>query len=617
VKIITDFTFGVCAAQQMTVEEISQTGTASSEDTAPDRASDMGVNGYRAARHTPASDTASPGSGGPPRAKIRDNGRYLRILIFFGRIITHIIWWDLLLGRIPVVGSWTRRTRPTRFRNWAGKFRALAVDMGGVMIKLGQFLSARVDVLPPEITEELQGLQDEVPAEDPAQMLAVAEAELGPLSAHFAHIEETPLAAASLGQAHRAWLLPNNGATDRGEAVVIKIQRPNIENIVRTDLDALRIVAQWMMRYRPIGRRANVPALMEEFAKTLWEELDYVSEADNAERFAKLYANDDHVYIPAVYRQHSTSRVIVLENVESIKITDVDGMIAAHIDPKEVSDVLLTTYFMQVFKEGFFHADPHPGNLFVRPREDIPWEPRLDRVGNPIWGRPFWLIFIDFGMVGRVPDLVGENLSKMLISVTTRDAEQLTQAYKNLGFFLPGADLERISEAQAAVLDRIYGRNLMELARPDPHEVQELGEEFRDLLFDFPFQVPQDFIYLGRAIGMVSGLVSQLDDQINPWYFIEKFGLDLVRSQDVKPFTLETALELIRPYLSTPGRIRRIIQDAEKGRLRVQQVPDRETIRRQEQLEKKISQLSWSILGAAGMVSATLLWLQRKKDKEQ
>lgn len=599
----------------MTVEETIQVRMNSSEDSDSKPTSGIGGNGYQSSALGLTPDGLPSSSASASSRKVmRDNGRFLRILIFFGRVILHVIWWDLLVTRMPFVGNSVRSSRPRRSRNWARKFRALAVEMGGVMIKLGQFLSARVDVLPPEITEELLGLQDEVPAEDPAQMLAVAAAELGPLHQRFAHIEETPLAAASLGQAHRAWLLPTNGVSERGEAVVIKIQRPNIENIVRTDLDALRIVAQWMMRYRPIGRRANVPALMEEFAETLWEELDYVSEADNAERFAKMYADDEQVYIPAVYRQHCTGRVIVLENVESIKITDIDGMIEAHIDPKEVSEVLLTTYYTQVFKEGFFHADPHPGNMFVRPREDIPWEPHLDADGNPAWGRPFWLIFIDFGMVGRVPDLVGDNLSKLLISVTTKDAEQLTDAYKNLGFFLPGADLERITEAQSVVLERIYGRNLMELARPDPDEVQELGEEFRDLLFDFPFQVPQDFIYLGRAIGMVSGLVSQLDEQINPWYFIEKFGKDLIRGQGTKPFTLETAVELIKPYLSTPGRIRRIIQDAEKGRLRVQPVPDRETIRRQERLEKKISQLSWSILGAAGMVSATLLWLQRKKD---
>jgi predicted unusual protein kinase regulating ubiquinone biosynthesis (AarF/ABC1/UbiB family) len=551
----------------------------------------------------------------PPEQKAepeRDNGRYFRILTFFGSIILHIIWWDLLVTRIPLIGGRVRATRPRRFRRWARRFRSLALEMGGVMIKLGQFLSARVDVLPPEVTEELQGLQDEVPAEEPERMLAAAVAELGSLSDHFSHIEETPLAAASLGQAHRAWLLPANGATERGDAVVIKIQRPNIEALVRTDLAALRIVARWMMRYQPIRRRADVPALMEEFSVTLWEELDYESEADNAERFAEMFADDERVYIPAVYRQHSTKRVIVLENVESIKIIDTAGMMAAGIDPKEVAESLLTTYFRQIFQEGFFHADPHPGNLFVRPREDVSWQPKIDEVGNPMWGRPFWLIFVDFGMVGKVPDLVGENLKKVLISITQRNPEQLTEAYNNLGFFLPGADLDRITEAQGVVLDRIYGRNLLELSRPDPAEMQELGQEFRDLLFDFPFQVPQDFIYLGRALGMVSGLVSSLDEEINPWFFIEKFGRELIKGQDIRPFTIETAVELIRPYLSTPGRIRRIIRDAERGQLRVKSVPDKETVRRQERLEKRISQLSWSILGAAGMISATLLYLQKK-----
>ncbi|MCP5095326.1 MAG: AarF/ABC1/UbiB kinase family protein [Chloroflexi bacterium] len=560
-----------------------------------------------------AVDSPAPAPNQIPEPEVeRDNGRYLRILTFFGKIILQIIWWDLLVVRIPLIGNRIRALRPRRYRRWSRQFRGLALQMGGVMIKLGQFLSARVDVLPVEVTEELQGLQDEVPAEDPVRMLAVAEAELGTLSARFAHIEETPLAAASFGQAHRAWLLPANGVAELGEAVVIKVQRPNIEMLVQTDLAALRIVARWIMRYRPIGRRADVPALMEEFAITLWEELDYESEADNAERFAKMYANDERIYIPAVYRQHSTKRVIVLENVESIKITDMVSMMAAGIDPKEVAACLLTTYFDQIFQERFFHADPHPGNLFVRAREDIPWEPKVDADGNPMWGRPFWLIFVDFGMVGKVPDLVGDNLKKVIISVTQRDPEQLTVAYNNLGFFLPGADLERITEAQGVVLDRIYGRNLLELARPDADEMQELGQEFRDLLYDFPFQVPQDFIYLGRAMGMVSGLVSLLDEQINPWFFIEKFGKELISGGDGKPFSFETAVELIRPYLSTPGRIRRIIQDAERGRLRVQSIPDKDTVRRQERLEKRVSQLSWSILGAASMLSATLIYLQKK-----
>lgn len=537
----------------------------------------------------------------------RDTTRFRRILVFFGSVIAHIILVDLLLGRVPLVRSSVRRSRPTRFRRWASRFRVLAIDMGGVMIKLGQFLSSRIDILPPEIVEELIGLQDEVPAEDPRLMLGLLAQELGALDGRFAEIEQKPLAAASLGQAHRAWLLPQNGSGGRGEPVIVKIQRPNIEQIVRTDLAALRIVARWVQQYRPIGRRADVPALMEEFAETLWEELDYNAEADNAERFAEFYADSAEVYIPAVYRQHSTGRVITLENVESLKITDIAGLEAAGIDPKQVAATMLESYFAQIFIEGFFHADPHAGNLFVRPRTDLPWQPG----DGP---RPFWLIFIDFGMVGRVPDLVGDNLRKWLAAVTQRDARALTDSYAELGFFLPGADLDRITEAQATVLDHIWGRQLLDLARPDPQEVQELGNEFRDLLFDFPFQIPQDFIYLGRAISMVSGLVSLLDPEINPFYFIETFGERVIAEQNVAELTLDAILARIRPYLSTPSRLNNVIQAAETGQLRVKSVPDRETLRHYDRLEKRLGQLSWSILGAAAMVSGTVLyWLKQKE----
>lgn len=550
----------------------------------------------------------------------RADGRFRRILTFFARVIGHLIVWDIIGGRLPLLKTAVRQSRPRRFRRWAHRFRELAVEMGGVMIKLGQFLSSRVDVLPPEITEELEGLQDEVTPEATGRILAVIQAELGDLDDRFARFEERPLAAASLGQTHRAWLHAHRDANDQesaptpelGQAVVIKVQRPNIAAIVETDLAALRIVARWTMRYKPIARRADVPALMEEFAKTLWEELDYRAEVDNAERFAEMYADDPRVYIPAMYRQHCRDRVIVMENVESPKITDIAAMEAAGINPAQVAETLLDVYFDQVFREGFFHADPHPGNLFIRPRPDIPWPPEdEDEVGS---GRPFWLIFVDFGMVGRVPSLMGDNLRQVLVSVTQRDGRKLTEAYQRLGFFLPGADLVRIAEAQNAVLDRIWGRNLLDLARPDPAELEELGQEFRDLLFDFPFQIPQDFIYLGRALGIVSGLVAQLDQQINPWYYIEKYGEALVANREGQRFGLETAWQLVRPYLNTPAQVQRLLTLAENGRLRVQ--TDRETLRQYERIEKKIGQLGWSILGAAGMLSGTLLYLNRKKRDE-
>ncbi len=552
----------------------------------------------------------------PATQNFRADGRFRRILTFFARVILHLIVWDIIGGRLPLLKTAVRQSRPRRFRRWAHRFRELALDMGGVMIKLGQFLSSRVDVLPPEITEELEGLQDEVTPEPTGRILSVIRAELGDLDARFARFEERPMAAASLGQTHRAWLHANReadelgmvGATELGQAVVIKVQRPNIAAVVETDLAALRIVARWTMRYKPIGRRADVPALMEEFAKTLWEELDYRAEVDNAERFAEMYADDPRVYIPAMYRQHCGDRVIVMENVEAPKITDIAAMTTAGINPAEVAETLLDVYFDQVFGEGFFHADPHPGNLFIRPRPDSLWPPEDD--DEPVKGRPFWLVFVDFGMVGRVPSLMGDNLRQVLVSVTQRDGRKLTEAYQNLGFFLPGADLVRIAEAQNAVLDRIWGRNLLDLARPDPAELEELGQEFRDLLFDFPFQIPQDFIYLGRALGIVSGLVAQLDEQINPWYYIEKYGEALVASHHGQRFGLETAWQLVRPYLNTPAQVQRLLTLAENGRLRVQ--TDRETLRQYERIEKRISQLGWSILGAAGMLSGTLIYLNRK-----
>lgn len=587
-----------------------------------------------------------------------DRQRYRRILGFFGRAILHVIWWDLLLGRLPVVRARIRRSRPQRMRELAARFRLLAIEMGGVMIKLGQFLSSRVDVLPVEITQELQGLQDEVPPADTDEIFALLRRELGDLSRHFARIERQPLAAASLGQTYRAWLLPvddsANGQTqidtDRtdqnglfgngsvsadgyaltlGDAVVIKVQRPGIEALVSTDLAALRVVARWLVRYKPLGRRANVPALTEEFAHTLWCELDYIAEADNAERFKRIHADNPRIYIPDVYREHSTNRVIVLEDVEALKIAEVDSLIAAGITLREVAETMLEAYFKQVFIAEFFHADPHPGNLFVRPvgeteeirdwRLENGWGARNERENgqNVREGQPFQLIFVDFGMAVEVPPAMGENLRKFLIALTQRDARQWTEVGRDLGFFLPGADLDRITEAHEALLNHIWGRKLLDLARPDPREVAELSREFRDLLFDLPFQLPQDFIYLGRALGMISGLISKLDPQINPWYQIEHYGLELLRSQSARPlrdFSLGTALDVLRPYLETPARLQRLIDAAEKGQISVKIKGDREAARLQERIERRVNQLGWSIVTAAGILSATLIYLERRRN---
>lgn len=542
---------------------------------------------------------------------IGNRHRYRRILRFFAGVIGHLIVLDILLGRLPFIRRRVRDSRPARLQRMARRFRTLAVEMGGVLIKLGQFLSARVDVLPVEITQELSGLQDEVPPVPFPAIAAVLQQELGEITKRFADFEEIPLAAASLGQAHRARLRSRDPVTANGTSashdshtpidVVVKVQRPGIEEVVRTDLAALRVVARWVMRYKPICRRANVPALMEEFARTLWEELDYRAEAANAERFAQLFASEADVAVPTVYHAHSTGRVLTLENVEGIRIDDVVTMKAASISSTAVAERLLDIYFKQVFQEGFFHADPHPGNIFVRPRP----RPADAAADEPT---PFQITFIDFGMMGNIQSLMGENLRRILLAVAKRDARTLTQVYQDMGFFLPGADLERITEAQEAVLGRIWGRSLQEMARPSREEVQELGSEFKDILREFPFQVPQDFIYLGRAVGMLSGLTSQLHPDVNLWTQMERYALEIVGNESFKLFSPEMLIEEVRALLAVPAQVRRLIQLAEAGQIQVRTVEDNGTIRRLDRLERRVNRLNYTVMAGAALLAGALLY---------
>ena len=223
--------------------------------------------------------------------------RYRRILWFFGRIFISVLFWDMFLPRIGL-RRLSRRTRQERLKRIARNFRTQAVQMGGVMIKVGQFLSARLDVLPREITDELTGLQDEVQAETYEDIRRVAETELGAsLAERYLSFEASPMASASIGQVHRA-TLPADDPADPPRRVVVKIQRPLIDRIVATDLAALGVVGRWMQRYKPIRRRVNVPMLVEEFSRATLEEIDYLHEGKNAEIFAANFKDDPQVRVP-------------------------------------------------------------------------------------------------------------------------------------------------------------------------------------------------------------------------------------------------------------------------------------------------------------------------------
>ncbi len=497
--------------------------------------------------------------------------RYRRIVLYFVRVILSLIWWDVLLRRVGF-RRLSRRTRQKRLKLIAERYRALAIQMGGVLIKMGQFLSTRVDVLPQVVTDELADLQDEVPAEDFEEIRKLAEAELGaPLSKRFARFEEVPLAAASLGQVHRAAMrtTPNpvrESGDDEQEApiveVVVKVQRSDIENIIRTDLAALRTVGRWIKRYRPISRRADVPALLDEFARILFEEIDYLAEGRNAETFHSNFKGRADVRVPRVIWSHTTQRVLTLEDVYSIKITDYEAITAAGVDRAQVAKRLFDTYLEQIFNHEFFHADPHPGNLFVEvPPDHAPSDWRLT--------------FVDFGMVGRIPPNTLAGLREAVIAIGTQDARRIVQAYLLLGMLLPNADLELLERAEAAVFDRFWGKSMSELADIDFDEMHEFAKEFRELVYDMPFQVPQDLILLGRCVAILSGMCTGLDPQFNVWESIMPFAQELLTEEVTGgwEFWRDEAIDLVKTSLFLPRRLERVLDIVERGKMDVR-VPE-------------------------------------------
>jgi predicted unusual protein kinase regulating ubiquinone biosynthesis (AarF/ABC1/UbiB family) len=423
--------------------------------------------------------------GGPVTAS-QLRARYWRIVIFFAGVTAGFIFWDIVLPRIGLGGS-ASRTRAGRYKRIAVRFRALAIRMGGLMIKVGQFLSVRLDVLPREITDELAGLQDEVPAEEFDAIREKATAELGEaLGQKYAWIDETPMAAASFGQVHRARLHDDEAVARGFSEVVIKVQRPYIDQVVDVDLSAIRRVAGWLQRYRPVSDRADVRALVNEFASTTLEELDYLAEGRNAEIFSANFAENPRVHFPRVVWSLSTRHVLTLEDVSAIKIGDYEAIAAAGIDRGEVASLLVDVYRQQILEDGFFHADPHPGNLFVTPLE-----------GTGEDGKRNWkLTLIDFGMVGRVPENLRAGLREAVIAVGTQDSVRLVQTYRNLGIILPGADLKQIETAGAQLFDRFWGMSMGELSQIDYGEIARFGSQFRELLLDMPFQLPQNLSML-------------------------------------------------------------------------------------------------------------------------
>lgn len=557
------------------------------------------------------------GTPAAPQTGRASRKRYRKIVRFAWIFLAQAWWYELFLPRIGL-RRFAARGRTARLQFLAQRFRVLAVDLGGLMIKVGQFLSARLDILPPEVTNELQGLQDEVAAEPFDKIREQTVAELGmPLESAYAFFDPTPIAAASLGQAHRARLSPALAADLGFENVIVKIQRPGIDEIVAVDLAALRRIGGWLSHVSLVSKRADAPALVEEFAATSLEEINYLHEAANAERFTADFAGDPVVEAPVVVWERSSLRALTLSDVSAIKITDVEALKWEGIDPSAVADELARVTFQQIFVAGFFHADPHPGNIFVTPVAAASSSAGSDTAGSDTAGSEtarsdtgagvnWHLTYVDFGMMGEISDPLRAGLRNFILAAVGRDSRALVASLGELGVLLSTADTDELERAMSALFDRFGGLGIAELQTIDPRELEAFGRQFGETIRVLPFQLPESFLLLIRTISLVSGVTSALDRDFNMWDAVDPFARTILSTngRDALRDLPQQALAYGTTLARLPRRMDELATRIERGQLAVR-TP--EVDRRLRSVERSVNRLGSAIVFAALLVGGVFL----------
>ncbi|HYY46452.1 MAG TPA: AarF/ABC1/UbiB kinase family protein, partial [Candidatus Angelobacter sp.] len=412
-------------------------------------------------------------------------------------------------------------------------------ELGPTFIKLGQILSTRADLLPASYQVELAKLQDEAPPLKREVVTSIVESEFGrPVSAVFRHFDLDPLAAASIGQVHTAELRD-------GTPVVVKVQRPGVVAQIEQDLQILQNLAQTASRRWPLADEYAVVGLVQEFAQTLRAETDYVREARNAERFAANFAGDDTIHFPRVYWEETTGKVLTLERIEGIKIDDFAGLDAAGVDRSRIARNGARMVLTMVFRDRFFHADPHPGNFFIEPD---------DRIG-----------VVDFGMVGTVGPRIQEQLAWALLAYTSEDPERQVDALYELG--VAGHHVDRVALRRDIehLRARYYGRPVGEIAiRPVVNDV--LGVVRRHRL-----HLPAGYALLLKTVLMHESLVSRLD----PSFEFSAVLVPYARGMMVRHFSplgwgpsfAQAAVDYARLGVELPQQVRRLLSSLQRGDL--------------------------------------------------
>ena len=481
------------------------------------------------------------------------------------------LWWH------KVTGNNSAKAR-TRLAKWLVRN---ILNLGPTFIKIGQALSTRADLIPLEYIEEFSQLQDRVPAFSSELAIAVIEAELGkPVSLLFAEFNPTPLAAASLGQVHKARL-------HTGEEVVVKVQRPGLAKLFNLDFEILHRLVRWINRLIKDARKFNLEAIYREFFELLYLEIDYIHEGKNAERFRSNFQNYHRVAVPQVYWQYTTAQILTLEYLPGIKIDDRLALEANQIDTQEVIQLGITCYLKQLLEDGFFQSDPHPGNMAVSQRGDI--------------------IFYDFGTMAEVKTIAKDQMVKTFFAVLKNDTDEVVETLIYMGLIEPVADMTPVKRMIAFMLEEFRDKPV------DVRAFEQITDEVYSIFEQQPFRLPPQMTFIVKSLTTLDGIARALDPQYNLLAAAQPFLKQVAFSQQqgsMLSILARQTKDFIQYKLKQPNRTQISIQRLESrldlGELQVK-VKAAESERSLKQIQQGIKSLIYTCLSGFCLLSGSVL----------
>ena len=515
----------------------------------------------------------------------RDNYSELARTIDIWRTVLIFSWMIWSDGKKwSYIGGKTEAKVKKRTRKRAIWLRESMLQLGPTFIKVGQLLSTRADILPTESVEELSKLQDEVPAFTAARAKQIIESELGkPIDQMFGYFDPIPLAAASLGQVHKAQL-------HTGEEIVVKDQRPGLLKLFAIDLGILKRIAQYFQNHPKHGRGRDWVGIYNECQKILYQEADYLNEGRNADTFRRNFRGDRRIMVPRVYWRYASRRVLTLEYMPGIKVSNYDALEAAGLDRKVIARIGAESYLEQLLNHGFFHADPHPGNLAV--------------TGN---GE---LIFYDFGMMGQIQSITREKLLKTFFAIAQKDGEAVINSLVELGALEVTGDTGPLRRSVQYMLDNFMGKSM------EKQSVAAISDDLYDIAYDQPFRFPATFTFVMRALSTLEGLGKGLDPNFNFMEVAQPYATNLMENGNAKESgNLSTAFlgelgrqatQMSNTAIALPRRIDETLSKLDRGDIRVR-VKSQETDRLLRRLSNVAIGGIYALLGATCLLCATLL----------